>query len=115
LSLTSTPERSQFHENPAELALDNISNMEHREEQLDRSLGVDINPEPTNQSLHPTGDVAVGIRPSPTQIPSYSELEVDVQISKRTRFWRMTVGKDVMQSINPDDVAKQLREMKVST
>lgn len=115
LSSTSTPERSQIHENLAELALDNISNMEHREEKIDRFLGVDINPEPTNQSQHPTADVAVGIHPSLAQIPSYSELGVDVQISKRTRFWRMTVGKDVVQSVNPDDVAKQLREMKFST
>ncbi|KAG1773161.1 hypothetical protein EDD22DRAFT_859216 [Suillus occidentalis] len=51
---------------------------------------------------------------SVAQVSSYSELEVDVQISKRTRFWRMTVGKDVLQSVSPDDVAKQLREMKVS-
>lgn len=118
LLFTSTPERSHFHGNPvtAELALDNISNMEHREGKLDRFLGADINPKPisvTNRSLHPTGDVAVGIHPSLAQIPS--ELEVDVQISKRTRFWRMTVGKDVVQSVNPDDVAKQLREMKAST
>lgn len=113
---TSTPERSQFHGNPvtAKLALED---MEHRKEKRDKSLGVDISPEPislTNRSLHPT-DVAVGIRPSLAQIPSYSELEVEVQISKRTRFWRMKVRKDAAQSVNPNDVAKQLREMKAST
>jgi hypothetical protein len=51
---------------------------------------------------------------SVAQISSYSQLEVDVQISRRSRFWRMTVGKDVLQSVSPDDVAMQLREMKVS-
>ncbi|KAG1867888.1 hypothetical protein DFJ58DRAFT_768235 [Suillus subalutaceus] len=115
---TSTPERSQFHGNPvtAKLALDNISNMDHGKEKLDGCLGVDINPEPMsliNRSLHPTG-VTVGIRPSLAQIPSYSELEVEVQISKRTRFWRMKVGKDAVQNVNSDDIAKQLREMKAS-
>ncbi|KAG1826128.1 uncharacterized protein BJ212DRAFT_1318174 [Suillus subaureus] len=60
LLLTSKSKRSQFHGNPvtAELALDNISNMEQRKEKLDRFLGVDINPEPIsliNGSLYPTG------------------------------------------------------------
>lgn len=116
-SLTSTPERSQFHGNPltAELGLHNISNIEHKEK-LDKFTGVDIKPEPispTSRSLHQTS-VAVGIHPSLAQIPSYSKPEVDVQISKRTRFWRMKVGKDMVQSVNPDDVSKQLREMKAS-
>lgn len=115
LLLTSTPERSRVHKNPAELVPDNISNMEHREKTPDRFPGVDINPESTNKPLHPIGDVAVGIRPSLAQTPSYSELEVNVQISKRTRFWRMKIGKDVVQSVDPDDVTKRLREMKAFT
>ncbi|KAG1801448.1 uncharacterized protein HD556DRAFT_1438475 [Suillus plorans] len=121
LLLTSTPKRSQFHGNPvaAELTLDKISNMECREEKPDKFLGVGINPESislTDRSLYPT-DVAVGIRHSLTQIPPCSQLEVKVQISKRTRFWRMKFGKDVvqtLQSTNPGDIAKQLREMKAS-
>lgn len=121
LLLTSTPKRSQFHGNPvaAELALDKISNMGCRAEKPDKFLGVGINPEsisPTDRSLYPT-DVAVGIRHSLTQIPQCSQLEVKVQLSKRTRFWRMKFGKDVVQTLhstNPGDIAKQLREMKAS-
>lgn len=119
-SLTSTLERSQFRGNPltAESALHNISNMEPREEKLDNFLGVDIKPEPIslkNRSLHHNHtSVAVGIHPSITQIPSYSEPEVDVRISKRTRFWRMKVRKDMVQSVDPDDISKQLRQMKAS-
>ncbi|KAG2129927.1 hypothetical protein DEU56DRAFT_488581 [Suillus clintonianus] len=120
MPLASTPERLQLRENSdtSELALNNISNMERGEEKPDSFLGVDTKPglrSLTNRSLHPTGDLAVGIRPSLAQIPSCSDLEVDVQISKRTRFWRMKVGKDVVQSVNPDDIAMQLREMKAST
>lgn len=118
---TSTPKRSQFHGNPvaSELTLDKISNMECREEKPDKFLGVGINPEsisPTDRSLYPT-DVAVDISHSLTQISPCSQLEVKVQISKRTRFWRMKFGKDVvqtLQSTNPGDIAKQLREMKAS-
>ncbi|KAG2117769.1 uncharacterized protein F5147DRAFT_668593 [Suillus discolor] len=118
---TSTPKRSQFHGNPvtAESTLDKISNMECREKKPDKFLGVGINPESislTDRSLYPT-DVAVGIRHSLTQIPPCSQLEVKVQISKRTRFWRTKFGKDVVdvvQSTNPGDIAKQLREMKAS-
>jgi len=68
-------------------------------------------------SLCGPAGVAVDIRPSLAQVPSYSELEVDVQISKRTRFRWMKVGKNinVVQNVNPDDVTKQLREMKAST
>lgn len=81
------------------------------------SDGVDHSPISTQEA--PYGSQKSLYPPPPSesvaQVSSNSELEVDVQISKRTRFWRMTVGKDVLQSVSPDDVAKQLREMKVST
>ncbi|KAG2146578.1 uncharacterized protein EDB93DRAFT_467859 [Suillus bovinus] len=111
LLLTSTPERSQFYVNPvtAELDLDNISNMGHREEKPDRFLGVGINP----QSISLTNPSLYEIRHSLEHIPSYPE--VNVQINKRISFWRKKFGKGMVQSINPDEVAKQLREMKAST
>ncbi|KAG1755121.1 uncharacterized protein EDB91DRAFT_1242329 [Suillus paluster] len=119
MSLASTSERSQLQEDSVatDLALDDISNKESGKAKQDRFCAVDINPgtrSPAHRSLHSAGDLAV-IRSSLTQSPSYSELEVDVQISRRTPFWRMKVGKDVAQSVNPDDITKQLREMKAST
>ncbi|OJA10805.1 hypothetical protein AZE42_00323 [Rhizopogon vesiculosus] len=126
-STPSTSERLQTRQNllTTDLAFDDDpSSSGRREANLEGFVGseypdittvVDIDlRSPTGQSLHPAGDL--DIRPSlSAQTPSYSELEVDVQISKRTRFWQIKVKRDVEQTVHPDDVTNQLRAMKVST
>ncbi|OAX44777.1 hypothetical protein K503DRAFT_3953 [Rhizopogon vinicolor AM-OR11-026] len=108
MSTPSTSERLQTRQNllTTDLAFDDDpSSNGRREANLEGFVG--------SQSLHPAGDL--DIRPSlSAQTPSYSELEVDVQISKRTRFWQIKVKRDVEQTVHPDDVANQLRAMKVS-
>jgi hypothetical protein len=120
MSLSSTSEQLRPHEDVAHLGIDSPLNGERTGTKLERSVGMkyrnaeDIGPRsPTAQSLHLMGD---DVHPSPSaQTTSFSELEVDVQISRRTRFWQMKVGKEVVQSVHPEDVTKQLRAMKAST
>lgn len=106
------------------LAVDDPLNPEHREAALEKSVKseypdlvpiVSIYPRsPTVQSRYPAGDL--GVRSSlSTQTPTYPDLEVDVQISRRTRFWQMKAGRNVVQSVHPDDITQKLRAMKAAT
>jgi hypothetical protein len=126
MSLAPTSERLQIHENlvTADLVPDDPLNTERRETTLGRSVNseyqdlvpiVSIHPgSPTAQSRYPVGDLSISPSLS-TQAPAYSNLEVDVQISRRTRFWKMKAGRNVVQSVHPDDITQKLRAMKAST
>lgn len=125
MSRASTSERLQTREDSvaADLALDNSMNSEDKETELKRSTGIEY-PDLTTISATdprspPVQSLHLGIRPSEslsalTPSGSHPELEVGVQISRRTRFLKMKVGKDVIQSVHPDDVRKRLRAMKAS-
>lgn len=126
MSFAPMSERLPTQENfvTTDLTLDDPLNTERRETTLRRSVNseypdlvpiVGIYPRsPTAQSLYPAGDL--GVPPSlSTQAPAYSDLEVDVQISRRTRFWQMKAGRNVVQSVHPDDITQKLRAMKAST
>ncbi|KAH7921800.1 hypothetical protein BV22DRAFT_1197936 [Leucogyrophana mollusca] len=47
-------------------------------------------------------------------LPAQPRLEVDVQVTKPTRFWKFMDGKNTLKNVNADDVMKQLRTMKAS-
>ena len=126
MSLAPTSERLQIHENlvTTDLVLDVPLNTERRETTPERSVNseypglvpiVSIHlGSPAAQSRYPVGDLSVSPSLS-TQAPTFSHLEVDVQISRKTRFWQMKAGRNVVQSVHPDDITQKLRAMKAST
>lgn len=59
------------------------------------------------QSSSPAGDLAVGIHAPLAD----SQLEVEVKVSKPTRFWN---GRMTTRRIHPDDVRDKLRAMRAS-